>query len=347
MILTIPIIIVNWNGIEDTEECLDSLWNQTYQDFEVYLVDNGSEEKEILQLQEKFGNNEKINLLLNNENLGFTKACNKMFPTLIKTGNYKYIALLNNDTVVERDWLKTLLQCAEEHNADMVSSRMVNYYQRDRLDNAGHFMLNTGEIMPLGYNMPVDTFSTVIKNSGACAGACLYSVKMIEKIGFFDEYFHTGYEDAEYGLRALLTGHKLLLEPKAVVYHKMSKSINKIRDLNYMVQLQRNIFYTYLKLLPLPVILFNVVFIIFRTVVVLCLFAIFLRLRYIKIYYKAFHHLIFNDLHFIRENRKAFFKRHKTISFQKIINSQQFFLWDNIKRFFRYFIKGERTIFEK
>lgn len=347
MTLAIPVIIVNWNGIDDTIECLDSLFQMSNKNFEVYLIDNGSDPEEAQQLKEKYEGQQKINLQFNDANIGFTKAYNEAMSSLLKNGDYKYFALLNNDTVVDQQWLDNLIQSAEAHNADMVSSRMINYYNRDLLDNAGHFMLNTGEIMPLGYNEPVDTYDTMRNNVGACAGGCLYSTRMIEKIGLFDEYFHTGYEDAEYGLRALITGHKLILEPKALVYHKMSVSINKIRDLDYMVMVQRSIFYTYLKLIPFPIILLNFLFIVFRTVVVLLLFLVFLRFRYLKIYFKAFYHLFFTDLPVILDKRRSFYKNHDTISLGKVMGYQEFFLLDNIRRFFRYFIRGERTIFEK
>jgi len=317
------------------------------QDFEVYLVDNGSEPREAEQLREKYKNVERVKLQLNSDNIGFTRAYNEVISNLLKTGKYKYFVLLNNDTAVDEHWLKNLLECAEKQDADMVSSLMVNYYHRDRLDNAGHFMLNTGEIMPLGYNEPVDSFTSVRDNLGACAGGCLYSARMIDKIGLFDDYFHTGYEDAEYGLRALITGHKLVLEPHAIVYHKMSVSINKIRDINYMVKVQRSIFYAYLKLIPSPIILLNFIFIVFRTVVVLFLFLVFLRFRYLKIYAKAFYHLFITDFSLIIKKRKSFYQQHEIIPYETIMKSQQFFLVDNIRRFFRYFIRGERTIFEK
>jgi len=79
--LNIPIIVLNWNGIEDTLECLDALSHQTHQNYQVYLVDNGSKGNDAQILKETFGQNEKITLVLNEENLGFTKGNNEVCLT--------------------------------------------------------------------------------------------------------------------------------------------------------------------------------------------------------------------------------------------------------------------------
>ena len=73
---------------------------------------------------------------------------------------------------------------------------------------------------------------------------------MLEEIGLFDEFFSTGYEDAELGLRAMLAGYTQIFAPEAVVRHRIGASIDKIRDRRYAVRLQVNINYTYLKLMP-------------------------------------------------------------------------------------------------
>ena len=134
---TIPIIILNWNGIEDTLECGESLMKQSHPDFIVYLVDNGSDERNVRLLCEHFNHHPKIRLIFNEKNLGFTRGNNAVLRSILteKTPP-KYVALLNNDTAVEPDWLSQLVRCAEASGAGMVSSKMVNYYDRSRMDNA-------------------------------------------------------------------------------------------------------------------------------------------------------------------------------------------------------------------
>jgi GT2 family glycosyltransferase len=248
--------------------------------------------------------------------------------------------------MADKDWLKQLVRMAEEEQVDMVSTKMINYYVRDLIDNTGHFMLNTGEVMPHGFGDPIERHNKARDNFGACAGATLYSVKMLKKIGCFDDFFTTGYEDAELGVRALITGYKLRFQPEAIAYHKMSASINKVRNLDYMVYIQESIFFSYLKLMPKPVIILNIGFIIFRTLVLLFLFTIFMRWGYFRIYFKSLKKLN-QDWSLLREKRRLFFQQNEVISSSTIIRKQSFFLWDNVKRFFIYFIQGKRTVFEK
>jgi GT2 family glycosyltransferase len=111
------------------------------------------------------------------------------------------LVLLNNDTVVAEDWLDQLVSFAERTQADLVSSKMVQYYDRQLMDNAGHYLLPTGEILPIGFGKSIDRYGRSFKNRGPCAGAGLYRWDMLRQIGLFDDYFSTGYEDAELGLR--------------------------------------------------------------------------------------------------------------------------------------------------
>ena len=241
--MTIPIIILNWNGIEDTIACIDSVMQQTYASFEIYLVDNGSESEEVARLKSLYGNMDKIHLICNPTNLGFAQGNNEVMTSILKGNEVpKYIALLNNDTEVEPTWLEELIATANSQNASMVSSKLVNFFDRSVMDNAGHLMMNTGEIIPVGSNEPVENHCKIKENIGACGGAALYATDMLENIGLFDDFFKTGYEDAELGLRAHLLGYKTVYAPKAIVYHKVSQSIKKIFDYDFVLKSRVDVF---------------------------------------------------------------------------------------------------------
>ena len=156
--ILIPIIILNWNGLEDTLECMSSVLNLKKVKFQVYLVDNASDNNEGNILFDKFNHLPQVNVVLNDTNLGFTKGNNRIITQIIDSGHTGHIALLNNDTVVTPNWLYELHQAAITNQADMVSSKMINYYDRSIMDNAGHFMLNTAEILPVGHAKPVESF---------------------------------------------------------------------------------------------------------------------------------------------------------------------------------------------
>jgi len=254
----------------------------------VYLVDNGSEEKDRAKLLKISSEKEWIHLILNRENLGFTKGNNEVLRKyILPNPDYKQVILLNNDTIQDKNWVAQLVESAKSNEAHIVSSKMINYFDRAKMDNAGHQMLNTGEIIPIGHDEPIIKYSEVSENVGACAGAALYDLGMLRRIGILDEYFTTGYEDAEIGLRANVLGFKTIFEPKAIVYHKISQSVAKIRNFDYTQQIQVNIYYSYFKLMPLGVILLNLPFLLFKFFAVSFVHLVFLRKDFLKEFLSA------------------------------------------------------------
>ncbi|MBX2814897.1 MAG: glycosyltransferase, partial [Saprospiraceae bacterium] len=104
----IPIIVLNWNGLDDTRECMHALLQLDYPRFQVYLIDNGSVGREGAILESEFHSIAQITVLRLEANLGFTGAHNWILPRLLDE-DYPYIALLNNDTVPDRHWLRELV----------------------------------------------------------------------------------------------------------------------------------------------------------------------------------------------------------------------------------------------
>ena len=344
--MTIPIIMLNWNGIEDTLEAVGDLMEQSYQDFKLYLVDNGSAVDNVEILKREFSAEPRIELILNTENLGFTEGNNVVMAQLLKA-DYKYLVLLNNDVGLEKDWLEELVASAERSGAGMVGSNMINYFERTKMDNAGHRMLNTAEVIPYAHSEPVENFQTEFENFGPCAGAALYSCDMLRTIGIFDDFFATGYEDAELGVRACILGYKSIFEPKAVVYHKTSQSINKIINFEYKLKIQHNIFYTYFKLMPWPVILINIPSMIFKYGAVVVIDVVFSRNAFFKVMKEAWRKTLFTEKHIIKKKRQDFYKKHQPISSWRILRKQEFFLWFDIKRFYKHIILKEDTFLER
>lgn len=348
MPVTIPIIILNWNGVEDTLECLESLQRQSYPNFIVYLLDNGSDERNVRLLKENFQDDPRVRLIFSETNLGFTKGNNAILRELVDAPeNYPCVVLLNNDTVVAENWLQQLLQCAQETKAGMITCKMVNYFDRSRMDNAGHAMLNTAEIIPIGFMEPVGNYMERFENMGSCAGATLYSMEMLRHTGLFDEYFETGYEDAELGVRAVVLGYKSVFEPSALVFHKISRSVNKVLNYEYLLKIQLNIFYSYFKLMPRTALLLNLPWLVFKYGAVLLIDVIFLRIRFLKIMSDAIYRTVFRERKRIVQARRAFYSQHRPISSWAILKKMEFFLWFDIKRFFKYVVLKQPTTFEK
>jgi len=126
---TIPVIILNWNGLNDTIRSVESIFNQTHQDFHVFLADNDSGNKEGELLKKMYDSNEKVTVVLNKKNLGFAKAHNKIFEKyILDSGKYNFVALLNNDAFADRAWLENLYKKAKQKNVGMVASKMIKCF---------------------------------------------------------------------------------------------------------------------------------------------------------------------------------------------------------------------------
>jgi GT2 family glycosyltransferase len=340
----IPVIILNWNGIEDTIGCIDSVLKQSYQNFTVSLIDNGSENNEFEELSLKYGNDHRITFQKNETNLGFTLAHNQLFEKF-KGSDSEYIALINNDAVADTHWLENAIKTAATEKADMVACQMLNYYERNSIDNAGLYLLSSGEILPLNNGKNSNSVTNVKKLVAACGGACLYRLSMLNEIGFFDPFFSTGYEDAELGLRAFLAGKKITYAADSIVYHKMSRSVSKIIDQKRIQKIQEDINYTYFKLMPAGAIAINAMINIPRTIIILLIHLITFRYRFLKCRVMAAARTI-HDRKLIGMKRSEFRKMRK-LNTCDVLKAQYFSLAFDLERFYHYIIYGRKNQFEK
>jgi len=341
----LPIVILNWNSFDDTKECIDSILNTNPENIIIYLLDNGSTIDNVNALKSNYENHPLIKLKFFNENLGFTKAHNLILQELL-TMKYEYVFLLNNDTVIEESCLVNLQNILRTEKVDMLSCKMINYWNRERMDNAGHRLMTSGEIIPKFHNAIEDTISKSFENSGSCAGAAIYSIKMLQDIGLFDEYFNTGYEDAEIGLRAIIAGYKSIFHPELVVYHKMGNSIKKVFNYDYSLKIQSNIFYSYLKLVHWQVLLINLIPFILRFLVINLVDIIFWRPRHLKVQNVALYTIMVTDFKKTMLVRKQM-KKLNRLSWRELFLKQESTIKRDYLNFIKYIIKGEKSYFEK
>ncbi|NDY96294.1 glycosyltransferase [Wenzhouxiangella limi] len=343
----VPVVVLNWNGLNDTINCIDHLLAAKDVSLRVILVDNASDGDDYDQLKARYGDNRLVELRRNPENLGFALGMNRILAELLATGpeqRPRYVALLNNDAFPEPGWLAALVEAAESTGAGAVASRMLRYDNPGLLDNAGHVFLNTGEVLPRGSAEPAATFSEPADVEGSCGGACLLRLDMLQDIGLFDAFYSTGYEDAELGLRAWLAGYRQVYQPAAQIRHKVGASIDKIRDLDYAVTLQVNIHYAYFKLMPASVIFWNMPWIMLKTLGMLIVPALTGRWRLLKVQWLALWRTAarWPEIRRARSNRAPIRIRRR-----EILRRQEFFL-GRYWRYFRRFVLGrEKTIFER
>lgn len=239
------VIIVNWNGLDHLATCLDSLAAQTFRDFEVILVDNGSRDGSVAFVQERYP---WVRLLPLAENTGFATGNNRGF----ENSHGEYVVTLNNDTRVQPNWLEVLVGVAERHErVGMVASRICSFANPDIIDSVGMGICRDGMARGRYRNQRWSALVLPREEQILLPSACaaLYKRAMLEEIGFFDDDFFAYAEDVDLGLRGRLAGWEALAATEAVVYHKYSQSSGRLSPLKvYLVE--RNHYWVALKCFP-------------------------------------------------------------------------------------------------
>jgi len=234
----IDIVIPNWNGRHMLEICLPSLAAQSYTNFNIIVVDNGSTDGSVAFLQSSYPDVQVVELP---ENRGFSAAVN--FG--IKAGTHNWVLLLNNDIEVESRCLEIMVaEIGFEPDAKMFALKMISFHQRTMLDGAGDGVLRGGVGYRLG-TMELDSDKYNIKREvfGACGGAALYHRSLFDEIGFFDEEFFAYLEDVDLNMRTVRAGYSCRYLPGAVVYHIGSASTgSKINKLTVKLTTRNNIY---------------------------------------------------------------------------------------------------------
>jgi GT2 family glycosyltransferase len=243
----VAVIILNWNGRTLLAECLPPLLAQTFTDFEVILVDNGSTDGSAAWVQTHFPC---VRIIRNPTNLGFAPANNQA----IRATQAEFIALLNNDTRAAPEWLQTLVQvmCADPQ-IGMVASKILLADNPDTVDSAGIAIDRAGIAWGLGGgepDRPVEP-APVVEVFGASGGAAFYRRAMLDEIGLLDEDFFAYLEDVDLAWRAQWAGWRCVYAPAAVVLHHHSATSARIPELKSRL-LGRNKIWLLAKNYPFP-----------------------------------------------------------------------------------------------
>lgn len=223
----IYIILLNWNGFPDTLECLESLKKIDYPNFEVIVVDNNSTGDDVNIIKEKFGDFVK-ELIVSKDNLGFSGGNNLGIEYSLNEGA-DFILLLNNDTIVEPDFLSKLLDVFINKDSVGISAPQINYYNTPEI-----VWTVGGKISKLrgsGFAYSDKNESEIDKNEKFvtfASGCCLLIKREVfEKVGLFDEKFFLYVEDTDFCYRSHKAGYKIIVSPNSKIYHKVGRSTSE------------------------------------------------------------------------------------------------------------------------
>lgn len=259
----ISIIILNWNGWQDTIECLESVYEIDYSNYDVIIVDNGSKDNsiykiheycmgnlkvksnffgykthnkqiEIVEIDEKglkanldykirnLDSNRKIFIIKNDKNYGFAKGNNIGINFSINNLNPDYILLLNNDTVVNDDFLKELIKCFKNHqNIAAIQPSIFFYDQKEKIQSIGGTLnIITGKESDI-----IDTKEDLVECDRLIGASMLIKRSALEKIGLIDERYFLYMEETDWCYRAKKANYSLKGCKKSKIWHKMQKSL--------------------------------------------------------------------------------------------------------------------------
>jgi len=249
----ISVVIVNWNRKALLHACLDSLALQRFTDFEVIVVDNGSDDGSstfVKELSEAFPR--PIRMIENLENRGFCAANNQGFSV----SQAEYVALLNNDAEADPGWLGALFDAIRikpdvgESDVGMVASKILVWEDPRIIDKCGHLIYPDGQNRGRGAGqLDQGQFNSLEEALWPDGCAALYRRAMLDEVGGFDEEFFAYADDAELGLRARIAGWSCLYAPGAVVRHHRGATLG-LNSAKRLMLIERNRVLLVVKLFP-------------------------------------------------------------------------------------------------
>ncbi len=216
---SVGIILLNYNRFKDTIECIHSLHSITYPSYKILLVDNCSTDDSYDNLCRAFHD---IEIITTTRNVGYTGGINYGIRHLLKS-HYEYILILNNDTLVEPDFLDKLVDAMERDNAAAASCGTI-LCEHDRRS----IWYASGKMIPWrGLAVHVDKNRKYVYRQSTqpvtfiTGCMVLLRVSNIEKIGFLDERYFMYLDDIEYSQRIIQNGYSLLYVSDSIIYHKV------------------------------------------------------------------------------------------------------------------------------
>ncbi len=285
----VSIIILNWNGWKDTIECLESLYQITYPNYNVIVVDNDSKDESIKRIKEysegkikvkstffdyssenkpikcieyareeasvgkekEIGNlpsKKKLILIKNENNYGFAEGNNIGIRYALKALNPDYLLLLNNDTVVDKDFLWELVEVEGGNDLIGIVGPKIYYYDFDGRSDIINFtgadlILWKGTEIRYGANEidrgQWDTHRKVDRIEGSCM---LIKKEVFSKVGLLDPKYFLYWEDTDFCIRVREAGYTVVCVPRAKIWHKEATSTGGIMSIPYIYYMTRNRF---------------------------------------------------------------------------------------------------------
>jgi GT2 family glycosyltransferase len=234
----VAVIILNWNGLADTSECLESLHAITYPKYQTIVVDNGSFGDDAQMLRERFGDS--IRLIASPENLGFAGGCNLAIREAL-AGEADYVLLLNNDVTVDARFLDELVRAAEGLPDAAALCPKICFHDCPTVISSTGGRVNpwAGSARQVGRGEEDRGQYEQVAERDYADGACmLIRREALERVGLLDEEYFAYWEETDWCARAAEAGYRCYYVPAARVWHKTARS--QTPDADYYYLFRRN-----------------------------------------------------------------------------------------------------------
>lgn len=218
-------VILNFNGWEESLVCMDAVLKQTYTNYHIILIDNGSHDESLEKLIH-FKKNNQVTFVEEPKNLGFSGGVNIGIRHAIEN-DYDFVALLNNDAVIARDWLAILVDTIQKTGAASTTGLLLSGDGK-KIESTGDSYSIWGLPFPRQRDQKVDQAEKSGFVFGGTAGASLYKTSLFQDIGLFDEKYFAYFEDTDISYRAQLSGYKSYYQKKALAYHDHGTTSKKM-----------------------------------------------------------------------------------------------------------------------
>lgn len=215
------IILINWNQLELTLDCIDSLKNVDYYNYKIILIDNNSVIDPSPEIEERYTD---VIILRQNTNLGFSAGNNVGIKYALENGA-DYVLLQNNDTIVDNSFLKVLVERFIDDSTGIGAISPKIYYLKGKnniiwgMGGKINFWKGTSRSHLQGALDNGRDFEGEFEPDYLTGCSILLPAEVIEKVGFLDENYFAYYEDADYSQRLKKHGYKIVVEPSSKVWH--------------------------------------------------------------------------------------------------------------------------------
>lgn len=236
----VSVIILNYNGLKNLngilEECVKSALNTEYPNFELLFVDNASTDRSIEFVKKNFGRNPILRIIQNEKNFGFAGGIN----VGIKKAKGEYIALLNNDTIVDTQWLKELVKVMQQPRVGAAQSKLLQLRNPNILDCAGGFIDYLGYAYERGRGQKASDYKKVDEIFYAKGASLIIKRAVLDRVGYFDPILFIYYDETDLCWRVWLNGYKVVFVPTSIVYHAQGVTISTLPEHVSLYFLTRN-----------------------------------------------------------------------------------------------------------